>query len=160
MAKKLKGIRDRIEIGTVPAANGMTSRVGDSPYFADVHGRALSFAYNSSGLVSSVSDGTGRSVGYSYDSSGNKTGETDANKDAVSYAYGPNHGLTQIGFPNGGSWNVVYNSTGQAVAESQDNGVLKRTYAYFSSSSTLTDSLGHTTVYLVPRGKKVTGGNR
>ncbi len=40
-----------------------------------------------------------------------------------------------------------YNSTGQALSESQDSGVLKRSYQYFASSETMTDSLGRTTVY-------------
>ncbi len=113
----------------------------------DVHNRSLNFSYNSQSQISAVSDGAGRSVSYAYDSSGNKISDTDVLGDQTGYSYDSSHHLTQITEPNGGHWNVVYNSTGQALSESQDFGVLKRAYAYFESSSTVTDSLGRTTIY-------------
>jgi RHS repeat-associated protein len=113
----------------------------------DVHNRSLNFSYNGSGQISAVSDGAGRSISYGYDSSGNKISDTDALGDQTGYSYDSSHRLTQITEPNGGHWNVVYNSTGQPLSESRDFGVLKRTYAYFESSSTVADSLGHETIY-------------
>ena len=125
----------------------------------DPSGRALTFSYNSSGLVSSVTDPMNRVTQYGYDSSGNLTSVTDPLGRVTSFTYDSTHDLLTITKPNGQSGGPDagdkttngYNSAGQVISQTDPAGRVM-TWSYGAGSGGLpqtvvTDPDGNETLY-------------
>ena len=119
--------------------------------------RTLSFSYNGSNQITSVSDGTGRSASYSYDASGNLSSFTDPLGSTTRYAYDPaNPGrMTQYFKPSVGQAFITnsYDAMGRITA--QTDAVGNVTQMYFAGPRTeVDDAVGNSHVfYFSPRGK-------
>ncbi|HJT43942.1 MAG TPA: RHS repeat-associated core domain-containing protein [Rhizomicrobium sp.] len=119
--------------------------------------RTLSFSYNGSNQITSVSDGTGRSASYSYDASGNLSSFTDPLGSTTRYAYDPaNSGrMTQYFKPSVGQAFITnsYDAMGRITAQTDAAGNV--TQMYFAGPRTeVDDAVGNSHVfYFSPRGK-------
>jgi RHS repeat-associated protein len=121
----------------------------------DPAGRTFTYTYGTNGLVSSITDGT-RTVSYGYDGNLNLTSVTDVLGGSTNYTYDASHRLLSVKDPictttqgcNGGV--NVYDTNGR-VSQQTDPLGNSATYAYTSQwpafSTTVTDLLGHQTVY-------------
>jgi RHS repeat-associated protein len=111
----------------------------------DVHGRYLQLTY-SSGLITKLADSGGRSVSYAYDSQGRKVSENGP-QGIITYSYNALNQLAQILYPNGSIHEYTYDSSNRVLTEDDGNGVNKKSYTYSATGTTVTDALGHQTVY-------------
>jgi RHS repeat-associated protein len=136
--------------------------------------RVLTVGYNSSNLLTSVTDPLGRQWAYAYNSSSDLTSVTDPMGRVTSYSYGTdpsgnplnaNNLLTitnpngQTGGPDAGAHTtVVYDSTGNVTSETDPMGYVT-TYTWNVNPSTgdgadtVTDPDGNQTVYDYTQGE-------
>ncbi len=120
--------------------------LGRLTHVQDVHGRTYDVAYDNNGYAARLNDSGGRVVVYTHDAAGHLTGETGP-VGALSYQYDAANRMTRIGYPNGGVHNYVYDAQGRVTHEDDGAGQNALDYAFYGSSSTVTDALGRTTVY-------------
>ncbi len=101
----------------------------------DTQGRVVTVA-SSGGLISSLTDVASRAVTYTYSGS-DLTGYTDANGETTSYAYN-SHLLTQMTDPNGNVTNIDYDANNHDVVYNFDSlgRVTSRHYSGMSGMST------------------------
>jgi RHS repeat-associated protein len=119
---------------------------GRLTHLVDVHGRYFNVGYSTSGYVSSLADSGGRTTAYGYDGAGHLT-SVNGPIGLTSYQYDASNRMTKIVYPNGGVKNYAYDAKNRVVSEDDGNGNDLLTYAYGASSTTVTDALGHATVY-------------
>jgi len=120
--------------------------LGRLTHVQDVHGRFYDVTYNGAGYVATLTDSGGRTVTYTHDGAGRVTSETGP-VGTITYQYDSSNRMTQIGYPNGGVHNYGFDSQGRVIHEDDGSGQNAVDYAFFKSSTTMTDALGHVTVY-------------
>lgn len=118
------------------------SSTGQLTSIADLHGNAVSYVYNSSGQVSTISgsggrqidltwdgahitaatDSAGRIVGFGYDTAGDLTGVTGVDGNASRYSYDANHQMLTTVKPDGGVTTNVYDSSGRVTHQTDAAG--------------------------------------
>jgi RHS repeat-associated protein len=117
-------------------------------------GQSLDLAYNTAGLISSVTDSAGRTTTYHYDA-GNQylTSVENFNGATTTYTYdtGANpltaHALASIAFPDGTHDYFTYDSQGRLSDIHHDAGAEDTTFAYSAGEVNVADALGDTTKY-------------
>lgn len=116
----------------------------------DTQGRVVTFSYNSSGLLSTITDPTGRTVTYSYDSSGNLISSTDPEGNVTTYSYTPGtNNLVQITDPLGNVTSLTYGGSGGQIRTLTDPTGAVTNFTFNSDDSTnVKDARGNTTTYL------------
>jgi len=135
----------------------LTDRVGNTvaytrdsqgrlTHLQDVHGRYFDISYNPAGYVSTLADSGGRSSSYVYDAQGHRTSETGP-QGTTGYAYDAQNRMAKITYPNGGVKNYMYDVSGRVLTEDDGAGQNALSYAYYGSSTAVTDVLNRTTVY-------------
>jgi RHS repeat-associated protein len=72
----------------------------------------VTYAYNSDGLVTSMTDGTGTTT-YSYDGLDRLTSETNGDSQEVGYGYNADYQVTTITYPNGHAVDQSYDDDGR-----------------------------------------------
>jgi YD repeat-containing protein len=120
--------------------------LGRLTHVQDVHGRFYDVAYDNNGYASKLTDSGGRTVVYTHDAAGHLTSEAGP-VGTLTYQYDASNRMTQIGYPNGGVHNYVYDAQGRVTHEDDGSGQNALDYVFYGSSSTVTDALGRTTVY-------------
>lgn len=110
----------------------------------DVYGRSVSVAY-AGNRVSGVTDSAGRTVTYTYDGAGNRLTETSAHG-TTTFEYDAAHHITAVAYPNASRRLFTYDGKGRVLVEEDEGGADRRSYAYFASSTVVTDALGRTTL--------------
>ena len=112
-------------------------------------GQSITLAYNSAGLISSLTDSASRSVTYSYDSSNTYlTSVTNFNGQTTSYSYDTSAGspsqnaLTAISFPGGTHQIFTYDSQGRLAGTSSDGNAQPQTFSYNLGQVTVTNGTG------------------
>jgi len=129
-------------------------------------GPSIQIAYNSAGLISTVTDSLGRATTYTYDPSNEYLiAVTGFNGQTTSYTYNtpalvagsplPNSygALVAVAFPGGTHQYFTYDSEGRLASTSNDNGAQPQTYAYNFGEVSATDGTGDTShLYFNERG--------
>jgi RHS repeat-associated protein len=114
-------------------------------------GQSLTIAYNTAGLISSVTDSAGGVATYTYDGTNTYlTSFTGTNGQTTSYAYNTTSGspsqnaLTTITLPGGAHEFFSYDSQGRLSGISADNNIDQQTLAYALGKVSVTDGAGDT----------------
>ena len=114
---------------------------------------SLAIAYNSSGLIVSVTSSDGRAVDFTYDSGKHLTSVKTFDGEVTSYTYASGSNLatqnavTTIQYADGSQANFSYDSSGRLASESQTGGADPITYSYNVGEVTLTDAAGDAKQY-------------
>jgi RHS repeat-associated protein len=113
-------------------------------------GHSLLFTY-SGGLITQVTDPAGNPISYTYDSNNNLTSVTYEDSHSRTYLYENStlvNNLTGIIDENGSRYSTyAYNSYGQVTSSTHAGGADSVSLSYGSSSTTVTDGAGTTTVF-------------
>lgn len=134
----------------------------------DASGNAILVGYDSGGNMTSVTDGSGRSIQLTYDAVGRIVTATDALGQAWTYTYDADGNLSTATDPAAGTWRYTYDglhrltsltdpdgnllasntydTEGRVAAQSDSTGATW-TFTYGAATTTVTDPLGHQTIY-------------
>ncbi len=132
--ESLESVTDRNGNATTLAYNGS----GNLETITDPAGRKIKLTYNSEGLVESAEDPMKHVVKYTYES-GNLASVTQPGESALrwQFKYGSSHQMTELVDGRGGKSTIEYNSSNQAVSETDP---MKRTttfeYTAFHTTTT------------------------
>ncbi|HEY4233761.1 MAG TPA: RHS repeat-associated core domain-containing protein, partial [Lacipirellulaceae bacterium] len=117
-------------------------------------GQFLSLAYNSAGLVSSITDSAVRTTTYHYDpSSQYLTSVVDFDGQTTSYTYDTSsnaataHALLSVTHSDGTHDYFSYDATGKLIDAHHDGGTEDTIFAYSMGEVSLTDTFADTTKY-------------
>lgn len=152
-----------LQLGSVQDRNGNTITCGydDSDNLISLthsSGAAFQLAYNSLGLISTLTDQNGRKTQYTYDPAGTHLATvTTPDGEVTSYSYASGLGfavddrLQVVAYPDGTHLTIGYNSTsGQVASTQRDGGASELTYTYPANGQTnITDAGGGVTSILV-----------
>lgn len=122
---------------THPNGSGLTFTYNGSGQLATVTnglGRTLTFTYTS-GLISSVSDGTGRSVSYGYDANKNLTSFTDTLSHQTTYQYDQPGRMTKVFLPANPTTAVVTNTYDSLHRVQTQKDYANNTWTYYFATS-------------------------
>src|SRR6185312_7748140 len=120
--------------------------LGRLTHVQDVHGRYFNLTYNPAGFVATLSDSGGRTSSYSYDGQGHMTSVAGP-LGTTAYQYDTSNRMTKITYPNGGVHDYTYDGQNRVLTEDDGAGQNALSYAYYASSSVVTDALGRATLY-------------
>ena len=141
-------------MSTITDRNGNTLTFAYDPgaaegsYIRDAGGRRIMLTLDSNGRIQSAQDPAGRLVQYGYDANGNLTTITDPSGHITHYVYDANHNITEMANVNGHKTYFAYDNEDRAVMNWQDGDVNKVALSFDSDTqTTVTDALGHSTVY-------------
>ena len=112
----------------------------------DIHGRYFNITYNAQGFVSQLADSGGRTSSYSYDAQGHMTSMAGP-LGTTAYQYDSSNRMTKITYPNGGVHTYTYDALGRILTENDGGGNNALSYAYYASSTVITDALSRATLY-------------
>ncbi|HWH25193.1 MAG TPA: RHS repeat-associated core domain-containing protein [Pseudolysinimonas sp.] len=104
------------------------------------------------GRVSAIQDSAGRSVTYGYDSSGNLATVTAADGGISRFTYDSSHRVLTMKKPGGGVTTNVYNSTGQVITQTDPVGRVT-SFPYSGATTTVTLPGGSVTSYTFNQGQ-------
>ena len=124
--------------------SGLLTQVSD-----DTGTHTLSLGYDTSGRITSVTDNATRQVTYSYDTFGDLISATDLHGVTWQYTYDLSHRLTEVIDPTGAtSERTEYDSAGRAVRQYDglDNKVVELVYNS-DGTTTVTNAAGNTETY-------------
>jgi YD repeat-containing protein len=119
---------------------------------ANYRGRSLSFSYDATGHVTSISDSAGRSVSYSYTADGRLAQQTNAAGGIVAYQYDGSGNLVSIGYGPAYFNTIAYLSdppyTSVATVTTPDGGVRRYSVPNDPTQIQVTDGNGNATLYV------------
>ena len=112
-------------------------------------GRTLEFHYTAENRLSEVQDPLSRSVQFIYTLAGELATVTDVSEFGTHYTYNANHRLLTITDANGHTFvNNTYNDEGRVVEQHDaENNLTTFNYDILNHATTVTDPLGHETIY-------------
>jgi RHS repeat-associated protein len=115
-------------------------------------GDTYSFAYDSAGLVSQVTDPEGRVTTYTHDPVSQTLDSITTTTGTTTFGYysgavaADQYAITSIGYADGTHRYYTYDSQGRLASQSRDGGAETTTYSYDASgTATATDPLGNVT---------------
>ncbi len=73
--------------------------------------------------------------------------ETDPDGDVINYGYDADHRLTSVTYPNGDVHAYAYDALGRVIGDTDTSSDNAESFAYYPSSTVVTDALGHRTEY-------------
>lgn len=123
----------------------------------DTIGRATNFYYNLGGNLERITDPAGRSTSFGYDGNGNLVSVTNAESKITSYQYDASHNLVGITDPNGRTTSVGYDTTNDRVTSLSRTITVNGTptvstttlsYNTATNTTTRTDAKGNKTNYI------------
>jgi RHS repeat-associated protein len=133
------------------AGGQLTSLTSYSASSPDVPLGSLTIAYNSAGLITSVTSSDGRTVSYGYDAGDQLTQVQSYDGETTQYGYDTSgnpsvaHALTSVQNPDGTQQLFSYDAEGRLAGTSQAGGVNPLTYTYNAGEVTVTDFAGDAT---------------
>jgi RHS repeat-associated protein len=111
---------------------------------ANASNYTTSYAYNTSGLMKSVTDPDGNTTSYTYNAEGLRSSATDPDGNTTSYAYDADERLVKETAPVGGVTKYIYNAVGNLASQTDPDGKAW-TYSYDADARLVktTDPLGN-----------------
>jgi YD repeat-containing protein len=140
------------QIGSITDSNGNTINIsyGTNGVISGVissNGESLTFTTNAQGRITSAADQDGQQTTYTYDASGDLLLSASGPDGVTSYSYASAgspetlNALTQITNPDGTTENFQYDSQGDLISRSGNNGAGQITYGYpYAGTVTETDA--------------------
>jgi YD repeat-containing protein len=135
-------------VKSVQCANGQSLSF-DRNGVAHSDGNGAAFTRDDQGRITAITDPAGNRHQYTYDGNGNLVSYTDPENHVTTFTYDYRHGLLDILDPRGvKAVRNEYDSSGRLTANTDATGA-KITYHHdlVARSETVTDRLGHGTVY-------------
>jgi len=112
----------------------------------DPAGRSLTIRYDGNSRLASITDPAARVVQYGYDTAGNLVTVTDVGGGVTTYGYDSLHRVTSVTDQDGGVTAYAYDSANR-VTTITDGANRVRQLRYGPGGTTVTDGLGHSTLY-------------
>lgn len=135
-------------------ATTLTYAAGQLVTVTDASGRQYQLQYSGGHLVKAT-DPIQRAVSFQYDSSGNLASITDVGGAVTRMTYDANHLLLTMTDPNGGVVKNQYDTSGRVSSQIDAMG-RTTTWSYGSGTTTITDPKGNVTQHVYKSGRLVT----
>lgn len=141
---------DYYDIGLVSVVTDANSGVTEQSYdnmtqqssFTDANGNTTSFSYDKAGRTTSINLQNGATICYEYNNKGYLSKTTNARGQAFTYEYDKLGRLTKTTKPDG-FVSTTYDTNGNILTKSDENGIVTFTYDKLNRPTSYTDVYGN-----------------